>query len=291
VEVRGEERGGGKRRGRSRGLIVAGTLVGAMVVLSALLLSNGMLAPPMVIESRSMQHDDDLSALGVLDTGDMVVIGRGEQEVRSYLASEPLDHRSFGELGDVIVFQTPQAPMPIIHRALVKIEYNASGGFDIPELAGLPPDRWEAEGRGNEWWNLQETVTIRDIGYAGVDVHIDLWQILRNMDDEPHGGFLTMGDNNWYARGGERTGAVDQTSLSDVPEPIKDEWILGKAVAEIPWIGLLKLTVSNNLPHYTPLNSVASLLGVITLMSVVSMVIASRYKIEPEDPADKRKRT
>lgn len=269
--------------------MVAGALVACLAVLSALLLAGGMLSPPMVIESRSMQHHDETSALGILDTGDMVVIGHGSTDVSSYLASIPTGHRSFGELGDVIVFQAPDAPMPIIHRAIVKVEYNQTGGgFDIPELANIPLDRWEVFDRGHEWWNLDGALTIYGVGYAEVDVHIDLGSILLDMGDDPHGGYLTMGDNNWYSGQDGRTGAVDQNSLSDVPEPIKEEWILGKAVAEIPWIGLLKLAVSNNLPHYTPMNSVASLLGVITVMSLVSMAAAIRYKLPPEDPHKKR---
>lgn len=290
MKGRGREKGqaGGTKRRRSGPLIVAGALVACLAVLSALLLSQGMLAPPMVIESRSMQHHDEASALGVLDTGDMVVIGRGSTDIKSYLASVPTGHRSFGELGDVIVFKAPQAPMPIIHRVILEAEYNTSGGFDIPELAGVPADLWDVPGRGREWWNLDETLNIYDIGYAKVDVRIDLASILRSMDDEPHGGYITMGDNNWYAGDRNRTGAVDQNSLSDVPEPIKEEWVLGKAVAEIPWIGLLKLAMSNNLPHYTPLNSIASLLGVIVLMSLVSMVAAMRYKLRPEDPQNRK---
>jgi len=54
--------------------------------------------------------------------------------------------------------------------------------------------------------------------------------------DEPHGGYITKGDNNPY---------TDQPNLMisgiGVIEPVKEEWVVGKALAAVPLIGYLPL--------------------------------------------------
>ena len=53
---------------------------------------------------------------------------------------------------------------------------------------------------------------------------------------DPHGGYITRGDNNPY---------VDQGSLwipgVGMVEPVKEEWIVGKALFAVPLIGYLPL--------------------------------------------------
>ncbi len=54
--------------------------------------------------------------------------------------------------------------------------------------------------------------------------------------DDPHGGYITKGDNNPY---------TDQPNLRiagvGVIEPVKKEWIVGKALFAVPLVGYLPL--------------------------------------------------
>ncbi|NLB00863.1 MAG: S26 family signal peptidase, partial [Methanomicrobiales archaeon] len=53
---------------------------------------------------------------------------------------------------------------------------------------------------------------------------------------DPHGGYITRGDNNPY---------TDQPNLQiagvGVIEPVKKEWIVGKALIAVPLVGYLPL--------------------------------------------------
>ncbi|OUJ18125.1 Signal peptidase I LepB [Methanonatronarchaeum thermophilum] len=49
--------------------------------------------------------------------------------------------------------------------------------------------------------------------------------------EAPHSGFITMGDNNRE---------IDQKSLFE-EQPIKPEWVDGKAVCSVPYLGMLTL--------------------------------------------------
>ncbi|KAF5051461.1 hypothetical protein DSECCO2_418670 [anaerobic digester metagenome] len=53
---------------------------------------------------------------------------------------------------------------------------------------------------------------------------------------DPHGGYITRGDNNPY---------IDQGNLRipgvGVIEPVRKEWIVGKALIAVPLVGYLPL--------------------------------------------------
>src|SRR5207253_8522963 len=57
-------------KGLARDALVAGLIVA--VFLGALYLYAGVCPPLVVVESSSMQHGNEASSLGVIDTGDMV---------------------------------------------------------------------------------------------------------------------------------------------------------------------------------------------------------------------------
>ncbi|MBI0583846.1 MAG: hypothetical protein ISF22_06410 [Methanomassiliicoccus sp.] len=259
-------------------------------VLLAFLLSMGALTvllgaqtPLMVVESRSMQHDDNSSAIGIIDTGDVVVVSepREDSDLMTYLGSLNDGYRSFGEYGDVVICQTPGEEVPIVHRALCELVYNSSaGGFDIPELAGVPASMWTTPGDGG-WQGLSDWVDLLNVGHASVTVHIDLDEILGSMND-PHGGLITMGDNNWNEIDGARYGVIDQGTLVD--EPIKWEWIIGRVVGEVPWIGTVRLWLTGTAPSYLPENTVVLLMASVISIAVLPVVLwASARAVEGRD--------
>src|SRR5574342_1220092 len=101
--------------------------------------------PPMVVvESDSMQHANAESSIGVIDTGDLVLVQTvgSPADIVTYLEARAIGYETYSNFGDVIVFNAPGYPLdatPIIHRAMVYVVPNASGmGFDVPALQGVP---------------------------------------------------------------------------------------------------------------------------------------------------------
>lgn len=210
-----------------------------LAILALLLLVTGQSIgepPAVVIESGSMMHcgvgvyaqigdacgfeDTGKGRIGTIDPGDVVLVfdvdGRGDVET---FAEEGQDH--YGRPGDVVVYERLLGS-PIIHRAMFWIQVNEDGTYTIPEL-GLTTGNPAQEEilRDTERWNIVEGC-----------------QLLL-----PHGltpedsGFITKGDNNpcW-----------DQSGNSNiVSRPVTPEQILGKSRAELPWVGLLKLFLSD----------------------------------------------
>lgn len=255
-------------------LAIGCTFLAFMLSVGALSSALGTWPPFMVVESRSMQHDDNRSAIGVIDTGDVVVVSEPQTYgmPRTYLDSLRDDYRSFGEYGDVIIYQSPEEDVPIVHRALCELVYNSSAkGFDIPELANLPDDAWSVPGENRSWWGLNDWVELYGIGYAGVTVRIDLNSTYQAVAEDPHGGLVTMGDNNWEELDGEKIGMVDQGSLVD--GPIKWEWVIGKVVGEVPWLGTIRLLLTGTMPYYMPLNSVFLLLTSVASLALLPIAL------------------
>lgn len=254
------------------------TIVGCLFVaflLAVMLLSAalGMWPPFMAVESKSMQHSDDSSQLGVIDTGDIVVASRsvGPEDVMTYVGSMADGYRSYGAYGDVVIFQPPYEDIPIVHRAICKLIYDGAGGFDIPELSGAPPDSWSVPDGEKRWWGLNESVELYRVGYSEVTVRIDLDTLLLSMGSAPHDGLITMGDNNWIAQGDDRYGLIDQGSLVEGPLPW--EWVIGKVAGEVPWMGTLRLWLTGTAPDYLPQNTIAWLALTIGATVVLPMAL------------------
>ncbi|MHC1710447.1 MAG: S26 family signal peptidase [Methanomassiliicoccales archaeon] len=259
-------------------------LVGGLLIIALLLLAvfvyAGMWPPVYVVESASMQHSDDRSFIGTIDTGDLVIVQSSDgSEVRTYVEGYLDGHSTFGDYGDVIVYERYGRSdyTPIIHRAMLRLEYNStSSSFDVPSLADLPAEKWgnglSEEGR---WWNLTDVVEVYDVGYRSAVLSVDLSSLLdyyadRNLD---HDGMITMGDHNVAFSGGQYVGIYDQSSAAICREPVMDEWIVGEAKAELPWLGLIKLWVNGNLPASTPENSKTGLLVVLGLIIAVPLAL------------------
>lgn len=269
-----------KRKGRLsvlKGLVAIGIVI--VLIFVALFAYSGLWPPIVVVESSSMQHSDSQSSIGTIDTGDIVIVQkvRGSQDVVTYLEAVANGHRTYGEYGDVVTYLKygQNGTTPIIHRAICEVIYNETGlGFDIPSLASLPDEQWKVQGgSGNTFWNLKGTVEIYDIGYLQVTLRLNLSSMLSYFtfwDLQPHGGLITMGDHNVQSDGATLLGYYDQLSICR--EPIKDEWLVGKARGELPWFGLVKLWATGGLSQHVPQNSVTNL--VITMVLVIGLPIA-----------------
>jgi signal peptidase I len=266
-----------------KGVVIAFAIV--FLIIGGLWLYSGVWPPLVVIESASMQHSDTRSYIGVVDTGDLVILKKETSfsSVRTYLDSYNDGHSTYGELGDVVIYRPfgSYDRTPIIHRALCQVFYNASGGgFDVPALASLPDQMWDIKGGPDAWYDIHGTLVLHGIGYNGVEVRINFTIMLSNFANAqvaPHGGLITLGDNNH--------GIIDQSSISSVCwQPVKEDWLNGIARGELPWFGLIKLYANGQasqvpIPQNSKTNLLISLgliIGVPILIDALSLVLESK---------------
>jgi signal peptidase len=226
---------------------VAIALLVVFLVFMALWAYSGVWPPIVVVESSSMQHDDFVSSVGVIDTGDLVIVQNTNlyTEIETYVQSQCSGHATYGDEGDVIIYnERGGGDKPIIHRALIWLEFNTTtnDSFNAP---GLECDKWV---HGVNWWgqnaggpasepnNLIMSLVLRlTSAHRNFNITINLSNLLTEIKADPdwtNGGFIAMGDNNDHPDG----------SL------IKHEWIIGKARGELPWFGLIKLSVGGDIP-------------------------------------------
>jgi len=247
-----------------------------MIIVTGIYAYTSTWPPVVVVESGSMQHSMETSSLGVIDTGDIVMVKKVDSvdDITPWSVGKIEDYSTYGEYGDVIIYdKNGEGGTPVIHRAIVFIHHNETVGgthyFDVPE------------------WNIYHNHTI-DYYIEELNVQIEY------RPPRGHDGFLTKGDNKVTNR------RIDQQSgISDINgrivEQVSIEWVIGVARGEVPWFGLIKLNLNGN-PGYdeAPENSrtnlkisLVLLLGVPLMLNVMYYVFASRYgTLEADEKKD-----
>lgn len=253
-----------------KGLFIAAAIV--IVVILGLFAYSGLWPPLVVVESESMQHSDTTSYIGVIDTGDLVVVKTisSLSEIKTYVSSLNEGYQTYGDYGDVVIYNRDGSVLakPVIHRAIVELEFNSTSySFDIPSLANVPLDKWSVGGQhSGRWWNLTSSLELYHVGYRDQKVTITLSSLLSYYESNgiaPHGGLITKGDHNLL---------YDQSPMANIArQPVIAQWIVGEARGEIPWFGLIKLWVGGNMPAQTPENSKTDL--VLTIVVIVAIPI------------------
>jgi len=228
-------------KGLARDALVAGLIVA--VFLGALYLYAGVWPPLVVVESSSMQHGNDASNLGVIDTGDMVFqqAASTRSSVITYIEGRASGYATYGDFGDVIIFRRAGTPTPIIHRAIMYIALHANGTADVPDILLLPTSEWVAQnGAGTTQVPMYlKSLTIRHMGF---EHNINMTFTFGAFPLAQRTGFVTMGDNNSF-----RQCRAQRDDCRDGYDPLSSmprlEDVQGRARGEIPWIGLVKLTL------------------------------------------------
>ncbi len=217
----------------------------AIAAILVALIFGGMFAytqvwpPVVVVESESMQHSDAQSYLGAIDTGDLVLVQAvsSKNDVVTWVEGHATGYQTYGDFGDVIIFRRPlggPGEPPIIHRPILYLLYNAtSQTFDAPTLAFLNRSWWSAsktDGPLTFPFGINGTITMNHLGFRGGKTWtVDVAEL--NGSGYRTDGYVTMGDHNAYKSG-------------------FDSWlvahtlVIGRARGELPWFGLIKLTVS-----------------------------------------------
>lgn len=204
--------------------------------------------PVTIVSSGSMQHSDKWQP-NVLNTGDMALVKKvtNVSGVITYVQGRNTGFSSFGEYGNVIIYRAITGTL-IIHRAILYLSWSDGK----PVVEGYHNQSWLAV-TGNY-------ILIKDMGYAHRSLYISI------SDYRNDSGFITAGDYNLgslnlsYQGQYKAYAAADQDGIFNFYDPpVKLTQILGKAVLDIPWIGLVKLTFSWGLgfqkPYPVPLGS------------------------------------
>lgn len=249
---------------------VVGSACVVLVVLGSLWAYAGMWPPMVVIESGSMQHSGDSSAVGIIDTGDLTLVRSSERSghIVTWAEGKATGHSTYGNYGDVIVFHKNglREYTPVIHRAMVWVELNSTTGasFDVPSLGE----------RDTLHITLRGLRTYHTGSETAMDLPVNLQVVLDNFigHGAPHGGYLTKGDNNPN---------IDQISLfweqqpagtTPRAEPVLREWVVGVSRGELPWFGILKLWFGGT-GQAVPPNSWYDLLITVALLVTVPVLI------------------
>ena len=216
-----------------------GIAIGSVIIVFLLTFAYSGNWPPMVvIESGSMEHEDNplypeprYSHIGIIDTGDLVVVKKAEKkDIVTFLEGKKTDYKKYGDYGDVIVYYkngietyNGQPVTPVIHRAMAWVDVLENGTYYIPEI------NIYFEGK----------IILSEIGLP------DSQHSLSNLESS---GYITKGDSYPGNKFPDQFGHYDITGKK--VQPVDPDWVVGMARGELPWFGLIKLRVTQPDNYY-----------------------------------------
>ena len=240
---------------------------------------TGTMPPLVVVESSSMIHEEN-GEVGSIDAGDLIlVMDTPYDSIITFAEASDRNNKyhgyeTHGMEGDVIIYhKNGDEGTPIIHRAILRVEPSqttspnrlAANDSDYCPNGGTWDSAVEDEdgeiGTCVLTWSVpgtnitnSETITIRFDGYnagyydckrmahANVEPYLVVWNW-----QPKHSGIVTLGDNNQCSvdQGGlVVNGSSGIHSASGVAGPVREDWLVGVAGGEIPWLGTVKLMLS-----------------------------------------------
>lgn len=233
--------------GPGRDLLVALAVVGGILLL--LFLYTGNWPPPVVVESNSMMHVDQAEyegntgdtradgvpygRIGTIDPGDLVLV-KSVDEAASISTYALGDDEHYGMPGEVIIYfkDGPRPGTPIIHRAMTYIQ--VEGQDSVRTYHVQWSDGWTYT--GEQGCQTSSDTRVCTFGSDGVTIpELDMQG--KSFDES---GFLTKGDND------AGNPAPDQV-IGITDGLVQVDQIQGVARAELPWFGLIKLTLTGSL--------------------------------------------
>ena len=240
---------------------------------------TGTMPPLVVVESSSMIHEEN-GEIGSIDAGDLIlVMDTPYDNIITFAEASDRDNKyhgygTHGMEGDVIIYQkNGDEGTPIIHRAILRVEpsqttspnrmaanesdYCSEGGtwdsavIDEDGGVGTCVLTWSVPGTNV---TDSESITIRFDGYSAgyydcnrmAHANVEPYLVVWNWQPK-HSGIVTLGDNNQCSvdQGGlVVNGSSGIHSASGVAGPVRENWLVGVAGGEIPWLGTVKLMLS-----------------------------------------------
>jgi signal peptidase len=233
--------------------------------------ASGVNPPQTVVESESMQHGPE-SKIGIIDTGDMVILrSLDKTKIVTYVEGYVSGVRTFGDYGNVIIYDRGNNNNPVIHRAILWIDYNGDKTWSAPSLKDYPSDLWSCTS-GTDYNRLSGTLTLKSMGYSN---SISATLKFDELEKYPNSGFLTMGDNN--------SGFDQPAHIEGVTGLIPYEKIKSVAWIEVPWVGAFKMLmngkgdkINEEAPNTIP-SLTAAILTVVFLLVGISFLFDQRY--------------
>jgi signal peptidase len=223
----------------SRGNKILFALIGIILIVAvggylAIHAISGLDSPVSVVMSSSMQHDNNKSQIGIIDTGDvMIVQDPNKIEIQTFIEGTISGYKSFGDYGNVIIYERGGEKNPVIHRAILWIEYDPDNEcWSIPSLKDYQGE-WSCSTGSKDYNRLNGSVSF--VGLTQSKKNVTLY--LENM--EKSSGYITMGDNPVTNIG------FDQP-FSTLNHPVSLEEIRSVAAVEIPWMGIVKVYISSD---------------------------------------------
>jgi signal peptidase I len=262
-----------------------------VVVLAGLFAYTQNFPPMYVVESDSMQHGS-VDMVGLINTGDLVLAQKVSLgQVTTYISGMSSGYSTYGEYGDVLLYYPngDTSLTPIIHRAILYLEWDPRGFYDIPQLGSLPCGN--ATNRvytvstpsGCGTTGLTGTLSLYNIGWKSSTVSVPLEaDALGN-----HSGFLTMGDNNFVHCNPNDCGEADQSPTFGLSTLVEPGWVIGVARGMIPWFGAVKLLLTGNANLVPPQSW--EFLG-ITIAGIILLAFGIHYALRAEGVEDERRK-
>ncbi len=263
-----------------------GIAIGSVIIVFLLTFAYSGNWPPMVvIESGSMEHDDNplysepkYSHIGIIDTGDLVIVKQAEKkDIVTYLEGKKTDYKKYGDYGDVIVYYkngietyNGQPVTPVIHRAMAWVEVvdKDNGTYYIPEI-----DTY-----------FYGKIQLAEIGLGG-------GASIQNLQNS---GYITKGDSTGNPHPDQLT-HYDITGSS--VQPVDPDWIVGMAKGELPWFGLIKLRVTQPDNYYDAPPECRTMLWLSMFVVLAGPVLAgkvwdtyqTRNSLDPKPKSEKKR--
>ena len=190
-------------------------------------------------------------------------------------------YSTYGEYGDVLLYSpNGQSGTPIIHRAILFMQWDPGGWYNVTDLTGLPCG---VPGAVYATPGTPATAqTAKNCGVTHLTGELDLFRVgwdalnisltLNAPALGSHSGFVTLGDNNTLP---DQAGGV-VPAISELVEP---GWIIGVARGMIPWFGAVKLLLDGN-ANRVPAQS-WQYLG-LTIVGVILVAFAIHYALRRE---------
>jgi len=179
-----------------------------------------------------------------MNVGDLVFVVQADRfgPLQSWTEGKETGYTKFGDYGDVIIYNPNGGTKslipfiggvtPIIHRAM----YNQSTGplvvFYNPQGGKFSPSDYEKISvKNSDEFNafVKNSSLGRNKGYQITIQNLSI-----------HSGYITKGDNNPVSDQG--SSLSHYVNLGPI-EPVKPEWIVGKALFTVPLVGYLPLNI------------------------------------------------
>ncbi|RJU86185.1 MAG: S26 family signal peptidase [Candidatus Poseidoniales archaeon] len=279
-----------------REIILAAGMITILVL--AMWAHTGSMPPLVVVESNSMQHDEN-GELGTIDAGDLVLVHAPDNDriITFVEASNPessdYGYESLGMEGDVIIYERngESESTPIIHRALFKVEIGETTPLDDQGNCQENATLWDGQCiitwtvPGSDQVNVGKINLLFDgnntgeYSCNGVPGHASSkWYSVEDYKP-PNPGYITLGDNNNCDDDHDVSMFASCLSIDKgVCRPVQEEWVIGISGAEIPWVGIVKLMVSGG---DSPGISQVPGASILYLILLIGAVLATPMLIEP----------